>query len=292
MTESIIENCHLSEKEKSMEFGCCIREPENILRVKEAGFDYYEYAGSAVAAMSDKAFTQMLTLAEKAAFPCRGFNAYSAGVPAIVGERYDPRQVERYAALVCSRGARLGVSSLGIGAPAARRLPTDFPRDRADAQCREFLSITCEAAARNGLRVLLEAVHSRMCDYINTTAEALAMVRQVGCANLSLVLDFYHMEVMEEELDAVALVAPMLSHVHVSTCGDDLSRDFPGEGESSFYIRRFQALHAISYDKTISIEPDHYSGAAASSLAMLKAAWRDAGPQFIGVNGGIKMPEP
>ena len=46
-------------------------------------------------------------------------------------------------------------------------------------------------AAEYGITVLLEALNHTMCEYLLDTAEAWAMVRQLGLDNLGLVLDFY-----------------------------------------------------------------------------------------------------
>lgn len=254
-----------------MFFGCCINTVEDIQNAAAAGFDFYEYAGAAVARMSDGYFAQICELTEKLGLPCLGFNAYSSGIPAIVGNTFDPKQAEDYAELICARGALLGIRSIGIGSPRARLLPDGFSKAAADRQCRQFLEITCSIAARYGLSVLLEAVHDGMCNYINTTSEAVTMVQQLNLSNLGLVLDFYHMEVMGEALSSVPLSAPYLAHTHISSCGADLSRGFPTESEREIYSQRFAALRAINYNGTVSIEPDHFDcGSAARSLAMLK----------------------
>ena len=52
---------------------------------------------------------------------------------------------------LCEKGAVLGIRSLGIGSPGARRLPAGYDRARADDQCREFLTVTASVAAEYGI---------------------------------------------------------------------------------------------------------------------------------------------
>ncbi len=256
-----------------MKFGCCIRSAEDIPSVKEIGFDYYEFAGSVVAEMDGAAFAALCRRTEEQAFPCLGFNAYCLSSPAIVGPAYDRSLAQRYAQRLCERGRQLGIRNLGIGAPLARRLPPSFPREEADRQCEDFLRVTCETAERFDLRVLLEAINSRMCDYLNTTAEAVSMLRRLSHPNLGLVLDFYHLEVMSEPLSSVILAAPYLEHIHVSSCEEDLSRAYPSAADLAVYIRRLTALKEIGYDGSVSIEPDRFEFLpAAEALRLLRKA--------------------
>ena len=253
-----------------MIFGCCIDKIEDVSRVREAGYDYYEFSGAALAAMSGREFQllQMETMAAR--LPCLGLNSYSSGRPAIVGDGFDPGAARDYAELVCARAAELGVQALGIGAPKARMLPGGYPRARADAQCREFLGITAEVASRYGIYVMLEAMHDRACSYLNTTREALDLLQAAKLSGVGLVLDFYHMLAMGESLDTVAMAAPWLLHTHISTCGADMSRGFPGLEDEELYRSILRSLLAVDYDATMSVEAPFDEKRAPETLAMLR----------------------
>ncbi len=254
-----------------MKFGCCIQKKEDIIKTAELGFDFYEYSGSAVSKMSGEEFEQMLLLTEKAGIPCLGFNSYCSGKPAIVGEAFRKEEALDYARLICARGGRLGIGSIGIGAPAARRLPKDYPGEKADSQCREFLRITAGEAARYGQTLLFEAVHNRLCDYATRTREAVEMVESLGIGNLALVLDFYHMKMMGEPLKAAEGALLYLRHVHVSSREEGLRRGFPGAEDEDEYREIFAWLKAGGYDGTLSIEASEFEPlGAAKALELLK----------------------
>ena len=246
-----------------MKFGCCIKRKEDVLTLARLGYDFYEYSGTEIGRMSRGEFDELLAVTDRAKIACLGFNSYSPGRPAIVGEAFSREETEDYAGLLCARGRELGISNVGIGAPAARRLPADYPREKADRQCLEFLRITAAEAARYGQRLLFEAVHGGVCDYGNHTRQALEIVERAALPNLALVLDFYHMKMMGEGLSEAEGVEPYLGHVHVSTREEGLGRGFPHARDEAEYREIFSWLRCHGYKGTVSIE-------AASSLELLR----------------------
>ncbi len=254
-----------------MKFGCCIKRKEDVLTLARLGYDFYEYSGTEIGRMSRGEFDELLAVTDTAKIACLGFNSYSPGRPAIVGEAFSREETEDYAGLLCARGRELGISNVGIGAPAARRLPADYPREKADRQCLEFLRITAAEAARYGQRLLFEAVHSGVCDYGNHTRQALEIVERAALPNLALVLDFYHMKMMGEGLSEAEGVEPYLGHVHVSTREEGLGRGFPHARDEAEYREIFSWLRCHGYKGTVSIEAGSFEeGAAASSLELLR----------------------
>jgi len=259
-----------------MRFGCCIRKASDVSQAKAAGYDFYEFAGKDIAAMEEEELRHLVEQSQRNDIPCVGFNSYCGGVPAIVGDAFSPEETASYARLICERGSRLGIRSIGIGAPAARRLPKDYPQERADEQCRAFLEITAEEAQRYGICLLFEAVHSKMCDYAVHTAKAAQIVREIHSPNIGMVLDFYHMHVMGEELSEAEKALPFLRHVHISTCGQNLWRGYPQEADKEEYRTILKWLKEHGYHGTVSIEGDTFElQTAAAAVRMLRAAVRE-----------------
>lgn len=254
-----------------MRFGCCIRRIDDIPPAKKAGCEYFEFSGAVLADMSDGDFERLLTAARENGLPCCGFNSYCSGSPAIVGDAYSPDAAEEYALRICERGMRLGIRSIGIGAPKARRLPRDYSPERADGQCADFLRTTARIAARYGQLVLFEAVNDKLCDYAVHTSDAVRMVRSLNTANIAIVLDFYHMSMMGESAADAADAVPYLRHVHFSTAGAGLRRGFPQEEDAGEYREIIAWLKAGGYNGTVSIEPTEFDFRAAEGcMAMLK----------------------
>ncbi len=254
-----------------MKFGCCISKIDDLIRVKAAGYDFFEFAGCAAAAMSKSEFDAFCAEQARTGLPCIGFNAYSAGIPAIIGHNVSDSATASYAELLCRRGKRLGISALGIGSPNARRLPADMDKSDADAQFIRFIRIAAGAAKDHGMCVLVEAVHSGMCNYLNGTLDAAEITRLIGLDNVGMVLDFYHMAEMGEDYSLAAAAAPYLRHVHFSTSGSGLWRGFPQKADFDEYRGIFAILKSIGYDGTVSIEPSEFEPEQASScLELLK----------------------
>ena len=253
-----------------MKFGCCIKAIEDISKVKQAGYDYFEFSGTCVAQMDDAAFQQMLQTVQELNIPCIGFNSYCNGTPAIVGPDYNPEEVAAYAKIICRRGHQLGIRSIGIGAPSARRLPEGYPPSLARQQCMEFLRITATEAEKYGIQVLFEAVHAKICDFATYTKDAVEITEQLQLPNLGIVLDFYHMHVMGEPISCGAPALPYLRHVHISTCGPQLERGYPNHSTEEVYAEILRWLKENQYDQSISIEADHFlSEAAAEAIRLL-----------------------
>lgn len=254
-----------------MKFGCCIKKIEDIIAVQQAGYDFFEFSGTAIAKMEESDFLRMLSLVKELDFPCIGFNSYCDGTPAIVGPAFDPAAITAYAKTLCARGHRLGIRSIGIGAPAARRLPPRYPHSLAQEQCMDFLKRTAAEAKKYDISILFEAVHEKLCDFAVSTAEAAEITRQLALPNIGMVLDFYHMHVMGEPIENGQAALPYLRHVHISTCGSHLERGYPDLPLYQEYQTILTWLKKHQYKESISIEADAFlPEAAAAAVKMLR----------------------
>ena len=92
-----------------MKFGCCISKIDDLIRVKAAGYVFFEFAGCTAAAMSESEFDALCAEQARTGLPCIGFNAYSAGIPEIIGHNVSDSATASYAELLCRRGKRLGI---------------------------------------------------------------------------------------------------------------------------------------------------------------------------------------
>lgn len=215
-----------------------------------------EFAGIEIYSMPQVQFDALVTLKNVVQLPVLGFNSYCTGDVPIVGEGFSEEKIAEYAEILCSRGEKLGIQSVGIGAPKARMLPKGYDRKKADLQAKSFLSITNRIAKDHGQMVLYEAVHKYMCGYCNFTQEAMEMVKDLNEDNIKMVLDFYHMAVMGEDITQIAYAMPYVKHLHVSHLGENYVRDYISEKDAGWLKEVFTALQSCGYDGTMSIEAD------------------------------------
>ncbi len=88
--------------------------------------------------------------------------------------------------------------------------------------------------ARHGMTLLVEPINTRTIPgfYLNDSARALALMDEVGAANLKLQYDFFHMHVMGDDL-AGTLKANLARVGHMQVA-DAPGRHEPGTGEIDF----------------------------------------------------------
>lgn len=238
-----------------MRIGCCVP-VEGYEWAVEAGYDYVELPAWQVRSLDREQMDALLAKKAAAGVPILRLNAYSTGIPAIAGPQADDAATRAYARALMRRAAALGVETVGIGAPAARRLPQDYDRHLADRQCERFLRITAAEAAPYGIEILLEAVRSGMCNYMNDLNEAAAMVKRVALPQVRLMADLYHMEAQGEDWASIRDWLADIRHVHVSTAGEGMTRGLYGAEDGPACLRAFRAMKAAGYNGTVSIEPD------------------------------------
>ena len=236
------------------------------------GYGYFEAAGTEIAQMDEGTFSDFVSLVKRTGLKVIGYNSYcGAGVP-IVGGGFSREKAAAYAAKMAERGNRLGIKSIGVGSPAARRLPKGYPIEKADNEAVEFLKATQAEAGKYGQEVLFEAVHSHMTDYCNFTAHDLEIMKRCGDERIGLVLDFYHMEAMGEDIKDIGYVMPYVRRLHVCRLLKDYGRMFVTDDDREFLTEIRNSVSARGYNGTLSLEADwpYFEEYGAESIRVLK----------------------
>ena len=107
--------------------------------------------------------------------------------------------------------------------------------------------------APHGIRLLIEPINTFDIPgfYLHGTAQALAIMDEVGSDNLFLQYDIYHMQRMEGELAATMQKhLPRIGHIQLA---DNPGRFEPGTGEINYHFL-FQHLDRIGYTGHIGCE--------------------------------------
>jgi hydroxypyruvate isomerase len=133
-----------------------------------------------------------------------------------------------------------------------------------------FVANLSHAAAefkKAGLRLLIEPINSFDIPgfYLNTTAQALSILDEVGADNAFVQYDIYHAQRMEGELAATMQKhLPRIGHIQLA---DNPGRNEPGSGEIN-YAFLFKHLDRIGYGGWIGCE---YKPAAGTEAGL---GWR------------------
>jgi D-psicose/D-tagatose/L-ribulose 3-epimerase len=131
----------------------------------------------------------------------------------------------------------------------ARLVPPD-ERRREHRRAADGLRQAASYAAEHGIKLAIEPLNRFETDMINTTAQALELIDEIGVPNLGLHLDTFHMHLEEKDsAAAIHLAGPRLFHFHA--CEND--RGVPGSGQVH-WPEVAAALRAINYQGAVVIE--------------------------------------
>jgi hydroxypyruvate isomerase len=144
-----------------------------------------------------------------------------------------------------------------LGVPQLNCLAGKAPAGIADAVLREtFVGNLRYAAAelkKAGIKLLMEPINTYDIPgfYLNRTAQAIALIDEVGSDNLFVQYDIYHAQRMEGEL--VATMQKHLARIAHIQLADNPGRNEPGTGEIH-YGNVFKALDRMGYAGWIGCE--------------------------------------
>jgi len=164
--------------------------------------------------------------------------------PDRIGEFQDGvgRAIDYATALGCKQiNCLAGIAPAGVDAGTLRKTLVDNLR---------FAAGKLEDA---GIRLLVEPINTFDIPgfYLNGTAQAIALIDEVGSDNLFLQHDIYHMQRMEGEL--ANTIAKHLSRIAHMQIADNPGRNEPGSGEIN-YAWLFRFIDQLGYDGWIGCE--------------------------------------
>ena len=132
-------------------------------------------------------------------------------------------------------------------------VPAGADRAALEATLIDNLAFAAEAAARRGVKLLIEPINDRDMPgfFLNRTDEALRLIEKVGAPNLWLQADVYHMQVMEGDLARrLEAAAPRIAHIQIA---DNPGRREPGTGEIN-YTFLLPFIDRLGYDGWVGCE--------------------------------------
>ena len=122
-----------------------------------------------------------------------------------------------------------------------------------------------------GVTVAIEPLNRFETYFLNTAADAAALMSEVGHPNIGVLFDTFHANIEEKSIaDGYRTVGKYLKHVH--TCEND--RGIPGSGHVE-WDEVFTALREMRYDGWLTIES---FGFALGELSAAASIWRDIAP--------------
>lgn len=131
--------------------------------------------------------------------------------------------------------------------------PAGQPREAGEAVYVANLRRAADRVAPFGITLLIEPINDRDIPgyFLNTSAQAMAIIERVGRDNLRLQLDLYHCQIMEGDLATrIRALAGRFAHVQIAGVPE---RHEPDRGEVNFpYL--FDLLDRVGYDGWVGCE--------------------------------------
>lgn len=185
------------------------------------------------------------------------------------GVACDPNRVDEFRAGVAKA---VGYATV-LGTPQINCLAGKAPAGASSEQLRETFVANLRFAAAElkqaGIKLLIEPINHFDIPgfYLNTTAQAISIMDQVGSDNLFLQYDIYHAQRMEGEL-ATTMQKHLNRIAHIQLA-DNPGRNEPGTGEINYRFL-FQHLDKLGYSGWIGCE---YKPATTTEAGL---SWRSA----------------
>ncbi len=160
----------------------------------------------------------------------------------------------------------LGGSVLVHGSPHQRSVAEGEDAQAARDRAVEALKRAGQAAEAAGVTYCLEPLARRETNFINTVAEAAALIDEVGSPSVRTMIDT-SASGQAEEISVPSLIEKWhptgkIAHIQVN----DTNRRGPGQGNNAF-TPIFQAIRNVGYDGVIAVEPFVYQPDGAATAA-------------------------
>jgi hydroxypyruvate isomerase len=131
--------------------------------------------------------------------------------------------------------------------------PAGVPAEKVRQTLVANLRFAAAALEKEGIRLLVEALNDKDVPgfYLVRTADAMALIKEVGHPNVYFQYDVYHMQVMEGNLtQTIQANLAKIAHIQIA---DNPGRNEPGTGEIN-YPNLFKAIDAAGYRGWIGCE--------------------------------------
>ena len=167
-------------------------------KAEQFGFDYFEPAVAALAALSDDAFADFAKRVSKSRLRCECFNSFIRTLT-VVGPAVDNAALTAYMNSALDRCRTLGATIVVWGSAGSRNVPEGFSRDRAWQQMVSFLRMAGPIAQARNIVIAIEPLRKQESNIINSGAEAFRLVREVDHPNVKMIIDYYHLAQEHED---------------------------------------------------------------------------------------------
>jgi D-psicose/D-tagatose/L-ribulose 3-epimerase len=237
--------------------------------IKSAGFDGIEVSMFDPASFPAKELKAAL---EDNGLECTVCSVFTGGL-SLISDDPDNRSKSREHLRACARkAAEVGCTTIAgplyspVGYLPGRRRTQDEWK-----WCVEGYQEVGPVLAETGVSIAIEPLNRFETYFLNTAADGVKLVEEIGHPNVGILFDTFHANIEEKSIaEGYRRVGRHLKHVH--TCEND--RGIPGSGHVEWQ-EVFAALRDVQYDGWLTIES---FGFALGELSAAASIWRDIAP--------------
>jgi sugar phosphate isomerase/epimerase len=255
-------------KVNGIELGVCGK-PADFSKAEQYGYDYFEPSAASVAAMSEAEFNSFRDEVKASKINCRSFNILFSRGQKIDGPIVDLPAIMKYLDTTFARCKECGAKVIVWGSSGSRNVPEGYSRDAAWDQIRTYLKQAGDVAKKHDVVIGIEFLRHQESNIINTGAEALRLLTEVGHPNVRMIVDYYHLATEKEDPDIIRKAKDHIVHMHFA---NPAGRRWPhSPGEDPGYAGFFKAVKDIHYQGGLSIEGNGtFEADGAASMGFFK----------------------
>ena len=240
---------------------------KTVASLSKAGLDFITLStsGFLVPDENDEAFSTKLAAAKDLKPPVLAVNGFIR--PAhlkCVGPDANHDDVMKWAETVFRRAEQAGVKFVVFGSNGSRRVPKDWPLEKARSQFVEVLKRMGPAAQKHGVVVALEQLRPAECNFLNHIRDGAEIIRQVDHPNVRLLADLYHMKQSGDTPEDLRAAMDVVVHVEIA---EFQNRTIPGTADSDFRPF-FRVLRETGYSGLVNIEASGWQNAQLPAAIM------------------------
>jgi D-psicose/D-tagatose/L-ribulose 3-epimerase len=224
-----------------------------IKKAADLGFDILEIACTPLPQMSHAELAELRQLARSAGITLTAGHGPSAAHNLASADPAVRQAAVAFYTDLLERLDQLDIRTIGGGIYSYWPIDYAQPIDKIGDWGRsvEQVRVVGQVARELGISYCLEVLNRFEGYLLNTAAEAVRFVDEVGLANVKVMLDTFHMNIEEDSFGAaIRLVGPRLGHFHTG----ETNRRVPGQGRIP-WPEIAEALTDIAYTGAMVMEP-------------------------------------
>ncbi len=219
-----------------MNFGIAGFLPGSEKRIKMAKNIGYDFVESCLFSLHDDysevSIKEMGEFLKSIGMPCVAMNGMFPKRMSILGQNADLSEISEYLHAAFEKTKWLNASVCVLGSGRSRKVPDDYPKERA---AEEFLQLLCETVMpickKYDKTVVIEPLSYYITNVVNTVSEAVDIVKKASEPRLLALADFFHVSYNKEDVDEYVGYGKYIGHVHIASFNNKFCFPRPYDGD-------------------------------------------------------------